>query len=332
MHFCTKFIWTQLLKIKVGIAGETEAIANYLPYIQSQEAFEIIGSFDSSKALNFESFYGLSPFTDFIDRADAIVFCGSQHHNLFDLLSECIKGSKHILFEKFPDLNFTELSLLHKYQSEADTQFYISNIHGLGCTYTTARQLVSKPSFVQYLIQIPYNTPFNDGSNTTLLNESIDMVLRCVNSPVSKVKIDQQYIFNQSPDEVKLNITFDNKANAEIIMNHVSLASIQTLTLYQKGKIIKAHINQVQVEETKLDIHMSHQLPFDDPNASQTAVAQNMNTTEKKIMYFDVIQKDLMNFVDCINNRVSPLVSLEEAMSVFNVMQHLTYNQHESLV
>ncbi len=332
MHFCTKFIWTQLLKIKVGIAGESEAIKQYLPYLQSQESFEIVGSFDSSVAQNFEAFYGLSPFTDFIDRTDAIVFCGKQHHNLFDLLSECIKASKHVLFEKFPDLNFTELSLLNKYKSEADTQFYISNIFGLACTYTTARQLVSKPSFVQYLIQIPFNTPFNDASNQALLNESIDMVLRCVNSPVNKVKIDQQYIFNQSPDEVKLHITFDNKANAEIIMNHVSLSASQSLTLYQKGKIIKANIDQLQVEETKLDIHMSHQLPFDDPNASQTAVAQNMNTSEKKIMYFDVIQKDLMNFVDCINNRVSPLVSLEEAMSVYNVMQHLTYSQHETLV
>lgn len=321
-----------MFKIKVGIAGSTQSMGQYLPYLQKNESLEIAGSFDTADSKNFESFYGLSPFSDFLKRTDAVIFCGFQHKNLFEMLAECIKSSKHILFDKFPDLNYTELSLLNKLKLEADTQFYISNIAGLGCVYTTARQSVSKPSFIQYRIDVPFNTRFTDGHSREVLYETIDMVLRCVNSPVSKVKINKQYIFNQSPDEVKLNIVFDNSSTSEIVLNTVSKEPGHMLTLYQKGKIILADISSFKVEETRLDLNMEHQLPFENPLGSNTSVAQKMHTTEKKILYFDVIQKDLLNFVDCICNRVSPLVSLDEAINVVSVMQHFTYSQHESFV
>ena len=321
-----------MFKIKVGIAGNTQAIGQYLPYLQKNESLDIIGSFDSADSKNFESFYGLSPFSDFIKRADAIAFCGLQHKNLFEMLVECIKNSKHVLFDKFPDLNYTELSLLNKLKQEADTQFYIANITGLGCVYTTARQSVTKPSFIQYHIDVPFNMRFTDGHSREVLYETIDMVLRCVNSPVRKVKINKQYIFNQKPDEVKLHIQFDNSSTSEIVLNTVSREPKHQLTLYQKGKIIKADISAFKVEETRVDLNMENQLPFENPSSSQTSVAQKMHTAEKKILYFDVIQKDLLNFVDCISNRVSPLVSLDEAINVVSVMQHFTYSQHESFV
>jgi hypothetical protein len=158
------------------------------------------------------------------------------------------------------------------------------------------------------------------------------MVLRCVNSPVNKVKVSRQYIFNQKPDEIKLHITFDNSTSSEIILNTISRDHHNVITLYQKGKIIHADLNAYKVEETRLDLNMSQQLPLDTPGASQTALSQTMQTSEKKILYFDVIQKDLLNFVDCICNHVSPLVSLDEAINVMSVMQHFTYSQHELFV
>ena len=318
-------------KIRIGIAGSSIATSVYLPYLQKNEAFELIGTFDTTDERNFENFYGIAPLNDFIKRADAVLFCGFNHLHVFDVIIECIKNSKHILFEKFPDLNYTELSLLQKLRNEADTTFYISNVHGNGCVYTTARQSVLKPTFIQHEINIPFNIRFTDHNSKEVLYETIDMVLRCVNSPVSKVKINQQFIFNQKPDEVKLIITFDNSTTAEVVLNTVSKSHKNTLTLYQKGKIITADIRDFKVEETRLDYDLEHKLPFESVS-SNTTLAQKMNQFEKKILYFDVIQKDLLNFVDCITNHISPMVSLEEALNVVSVMQHFTYSQHESIV
>ncbi|HEY1047136.1 MAG TPA: hypothetical protein VGF79_11895 [Bacteroidia bacterium] len=318
-------------KINIGLAGSQASIGAYLPYLQKNEAFHLIGSFDSTDSKNFEQFYGISPLKDFIGRADTILFCGLNHLHLFDMMVECIKNSKHILFEKFPDLNYTELNVLQKLRNEADTLFFISNVHGNGCVYTTARQSVVKPTFIQHKIDIPFNTRFSDHNSKEILYETIDMVIRCVNSPISKVKINQQYIFNQKPDEVKIHIAFDNGTNSEIVLNTVSKSHRNLLTLYQKGKIITADIADFKVEETRLDLDLEHKLPFEDINSS-TTLAQRMNQFEKKILYFDVIQKDLLNFVDCISNRVSPMVSLEEALNVVSVMQNFTYSQHESIV
>lgn len=319
-------------RIKIGLAGNTTALPMYIEQIQKHELLDVIGSFDSTDEKNFESFYGLSPFTDFIKRCDAVFFCGNKHKHVFELLAECIKNSKHVYFDKFPDLNLTELSILNKYKMEADTRFYIGNVSGLGCVYTTARQSVSKPSFIQYKIHVPFNQRFTDSNSRETLYESIDMVLRCVNSPVSKVKVHRQYIFNQRPDEIKMQITFDNSSTSEIILNTVSKEHNHTLTLYQKGKIISADLKAFRVEETRIDLSVEHQLPFENLGGSNTSIAQTMQTSEKKILYFDVIQKDLLNFVDSITNHVSPMVSIDEAMNVVAVMQHFTHSQHESFV
>jgi predicted dehydrogenase len=320
-----------LSKIRIGIAGSSEAWGVYHPYLQKNEAYELIGTFDTTDERNFENFYGIAPLNDFITRADAIMFCGINHLHVFDMLIECIKHSKHIIFEKFPDLNYTELSLLQKLRDEADTTFYISNVHGNGCVYTTARQSVLKPSFIQHEINIPFNIHFTDHNSKEVLYETIDMVLRCVNSPVNKVKYNQQFIFNQKPDEVKIIITFDNNTSAEIILNTISKSHKNILTLYQKGKIITADIKEFKIEETRLDYDLEHKLPFESVS-SNTTLAQKMNQFEKKILYFDVIQKDLLNFVDCITNHISPMVSLEEAQNVVSVMQNFAYSQHESIV
>lgn len=319
-------------RIKVGLAGSSSAIGQYLSYLQKDESFQVVGSFDSTDPNNFNTFYGLSPFSDFINRADAIFFCGLQHVNIFGMLTECIRASKHVLVEKFPDLNYTELSVLHKLHVEAGISFMISNVHGSGSVYTTARHSVSRPSFIQNKINVPFNFNFTDHHSREVLCETIDMVLRCVNSPVSKVKVNRQYIFNQKPDEVKLHITFDNSCTSEIVLNTISHDHGNTLLLYQKGKIITADLHAFKVEETRVGLDLEHKLPLESLESSQTSVSRKMQKFEKKILYFDVIQKDLLNFVDCITHRVSPLVSLEEAINVVSVMQHFTYSQHESFV
>jgi predicted dehydrogenase len=321
-----------LLKIKVGLAGNQQAINQYLGYLQKNDSFKVVGSFDSTDPRNFESFYGLSPFSDFIKRADAVIFCGLDHITIFEMLVECIRNSKHVIIEKFPDLNYTELSVLQKLNREAAVSFLISNVHGSGCVYTTARQSVLKPTFIQNRINIPFNFNFTDHHSREILCETIDMALRCVNSPVSKVRVNRQYIFSQKPDEIKLHITFDNSTTSEIVLNTVSHEHSNSLLLYQKGKIIYADIGSFRIEETRIDLDLEHKLPFEHIETSTTSIAQKMQKFEKKIMYFDVIQKDLLNFVDCISNRVSPLVSIEEAMNVVSVMQYFTYSQHESFV
>lgn len=331
MHFCTKSILQQLSKIKIGIAGSPKAMESFVQHLQKNPTYELVGSFDTTEERNFEQFYGISPLNDFVKRADAVLFCGLNHLHLFDTIVECIKHSKHILFEKFPELNYTELSLLQKLRNEADTIFYISNVHGNGCVYTTARQSVQKPSFIQHEINVPFNIKFTDHNSKEILYETIDMVLRCVNSNVSKVKINKQYIFNQKPDEVKIHITYDNSSTSEIILNTISKSHKNVLTLYQKGKIITADIQAYKVEETRLDYDLEHKLPLESVS-SNTTLSQKMNHFEKKILYFDVIQKDLLNFVDCVTNRISPMVSLEEALNVVSVMQNFTYSQHESAV
>ncbi len=319
-------------KIKIGIAGHTDAVNQYLPFVKIQPQYEFVGAFDSSKAENFESFYGLNPFKDFVGRTDAILFCGNQHLNLLDNLSESIKLCKHILLEKFNQIDYVDLVKIQKLLKEAGSHFYFSNVSGTGSVFTTARQLINNPGNISAKVHLPYVKTYSEIEKYNFLAESIDMVIRSVNSPIAKIKVNRHYIFNKQPDELKVHLFFDNGCVADIIYNLFSKNAINTFTAYQKGKIINADFEYNKVEETRLDMKMENQLSLYNENNSNITVSNKMQVFEKKVLFFDALQKDLLNFVDCITNHVSPLVGIEEAINVAKVLQQIQYTRHESFV
>jgi hypothetical protein len=322
-------------KIKIGIAGDIVSSQKYIQYISKQSEYDIVGTFDTSNPHNFTNFYGLYPFNDFINRLDAVVFCGNDHISISGLIIEAIRSSKHIMVEKFPDIDYNAWSVIQKLTKEADVVFSISNILGNCCQYIAAKNHSHRPNFIQSHVYIPFQTKQSEIETKQLLLENIDMVLRCVNSPIQKVDITKHYIFNSkpaSPDEIKFNILFDNKTTAEIILNSTENQQSNLFKLYQKGKIIKVDINEFRMEETRHYDETANVLSlFHSPEASINFKPQ-IQKTEKNIIYFDVIQKDLLNFVDCITNHVTPLVSIEESMDVVSVLQDLTYNYNEIFV
>ncbi len=319
-------------KINIGIAGNPKNIEQYLPYVLNSSTFSLIGTFDSSNERNFENFYGLNTFTDFIKRTDAIIFCGEIHHNLFELISEGIKHSKHILLQKFPSFNGNQLLILQKLIKEADIKLFISDVFGTASEYTAARQYIIKPTHLSANILLPYRKQLTINAKQQHLSEILDMTLRSMNSRVSKVKVNRQYIFNEQPDVLKINILFENSCTADIIYNTFSQSSSQLFTLYQKGKIINVHLDSHKVEETRLDVQIENQLSFTPSENTILALNPKVEVFEKKILYFDAIQKDLLNFVDCITHRISPLVGIEELIDVANVLQQLQYSEYEEFV
>lgn len=318
--------------INIGIAGNTKSIEAYLPFIQTLPSLNLIGTFNTTDETNFEEFYGLKPFTDFIKRTDAVLFCGNNHINFYLLVEESVKYSKHILLEKIPNFNSNELLTLQKLIREADIKLFISNINGTSPGYTAARQYITKPTHIAANIAIPYNKPLTTTALQQHLSEIIDMTLRNMNSRVSKVKINRQFIFNQQADVLKINILFDNSCTADISYNTFSQDSSQIFTIYQKGKIVSINLENQKVEETRLDIQFENQLNFNLKNNSAMALSQKVEIFEKKILYFDAIQKDLLNFVDCITHHISPLVGIDEIIDVVNVLQQLQYSEHEEFV
>ena len=319
-------------KIKIGLAGDDKETQKYLHHINNNPSFELVGSFDTSFPKNFENFYGLYPFTDFVKRTDVVLFCGNKHLNTCGLIVECIRSSKHLIIDKFPDLNYSEWSVIQKLAREADIVFYVSNIMGNSCQYIAAKNLSNKPHVIKSNIQIPYSVNFSDIHIKEMLMENIDMVLRCVHSPIQNIKIKKHYVFNskeETPDEIKFFISFDNSSSAEITVNKLGNQFENTFVLYQNGKVINADFKQFKLEELRLISSPNPPQLFELSGQNPSYFKQEVQKTEKNIIYFDVIQKDLLNFVDCLNNHVSPLVSIDEAIDVVTVLQDLAYNYNE---
>jgi len=324
-----------LKKIKIGLAGTNLEIEKYLKGIKTTEHFDIIGTFDTSVEKNFEIFYSINPFYDFLDRADAIFFCGNQHLNYFQLIQICIKKGKDLLIEKIPEFSYAEWSVLQKLNHEARSVFFISNIKGNCCQFIASKSLAAKPNFVKSKINLQFGKPQSNSELKDIVKENIDIVVRCVQSNIKKVKINQFFVFNQKPekpDEIKISILFENSTNAEIIINRMAEKKENTLTFYQLGKIIKTDFESFKIEEIRLNHSQNTSINLFNENQNNTNISPSFQKTEKNIIYFDVIQKDLVNFVDCFINRVSPLVSLDEAIEVNYVLQNIAYVYEEIFI
>ena len=104
------------------------------------------------------------------------------------------------------------------------------------------------------------------------------------------------------------------------------------LTFFQKGKIFTLDLLSHQLFETKLESNKENllieaQIDSKSPNSNKM-----IQIIEKKVMYFDAMQKDLFNFVECIHFQISPLVGIDELEEVAKVVHHLQFTEHEPIV
>ncbi len=312
-------------KINIGIAGKSMQIQRYLPYLMTNTNLNLVGSFDTSNSDNYQNFYGINPFNDFIKRTDAVLFIGEQQINFFENIEQCIRNSKHILVEKFPSFTIDQLYKLQKLITEASITFFVSNIQGTAPEYTSIMQHINKSRFIQIKCsklqnntQLQFNTP---------LFELIDMAIRSVNSRVSDVKLIKNQIFNANTDLYKFYISFENGTFAEVELNNACQQTNFSYTAYQKDRTLFIDFQQNKVIETINSKKIISESLFKEESVLEHEIVPI--STEKKIIYYDIIQKDLLNFVDCISNHVSPIVGIDETIQVGLIMQQIQQGEYE---
>lgn len=316
--------------VKIGIVGDRSLMPSAIDSLKKNESVEVVGTFDSTDELNYKDFYGVFPLTSLLRKCDALYIVGNSQLFLYDTIVESAKYGVHILLDKFPDFTIHQIKNLKKILKESNSVFFIANTQGTSALYTSARQYLNKVSHINLNLEIPFNT--TELKRRTIINESVDMLIRSNSSPVSKIKANKHYVFSHIPEKLKLSIQFDNGCVADVTINSLCQEMKNELTFFQKGKILTLDLLSHQLFETKLESNKENllieaQMDSKSPNSNKI-----IQIIEKKVMYFDAMQKDLFNFVECIHFQISPLVGIDELEEVAKVVHHLQFTEHEPIV
>ena len=140
--------------------------------------------------------------------------------------------------------------------------------------------------------------------------------------PKSKIKsIDASgvSVISKSPDICNARILFESGCVANLTSSRISLKKMRKSRFFQKDAYISVDYlsKKVKVVKIKDDINNSNDLPLIFQNAEG----------EKKQIYFEnplindsnAILEELESFADSINNKIKPIISLEDGKNALDV-------------
>jgi predicted dehydrogenase len=145
--------------------------------------------------------------------------------------------------------------------------------------------------------------------------------LSVVKSPVKHIHASGVSVISETPDISNARIEFENGCVANFTASRISLKKMRKSRFFQKNAYISLDFLTKKVELVKMkDI---------DPNASKEELALLLTNAEgkKKQIYFEnpdiqstnAIQDELEHFAKCIENKTTPLVSLEDGKKALEV-------------
>ncbi len=313
-------------KIKLAVVGKSNLAQDKKGVIESQPNIEFVGFFDSNQDENFNEFYGISPFDNLLKKVDAIWFVGNNHRNLSWMIEKSVKFGIHIFFDGFPNIELGNFKEIYKNSEESNSILFISNTKGTSPIFATTRQYLNHINHIEVNLKLPINTDLTFKRN--LLYEVFDVLLRSNFSPVLNVKAKHQKVFTQNAEKSNILIDFNNGCNANINIDSLFDYHKHTIKYFMNEKIITMNLTDNTIFETKINENKNSLFNFED-GYQMASESKEIQKIEKKIMFFDVFQKDLTNFVECINYGISPLIGFNECFEVLKLMSHIPLGKHE---
>ena len=270
--------------------------------------------FGSSESMNFDLA------KDLANKVDAIVVADSDIQ-IPDLVSYFVRQSKHLLFlGKYKHVlkSAKELeSLLH----ESGTILQIANLERNKPIYTSLRQYLKKPKYCRLERWTTSHINMADQ-----LVDDIDMAVNCFQSNVANVDCHTGSIFSSNVDLINIKLGFQNGANADIQLHAAGTEHRSEGLFVAENGYYKVDFNNHEIVEI---VHSADQQLslIDDLDAQPRLTKFN-----KKILSFNPMRKAFQNFHENISEGFTPLVNIDDAKNIADVLQKAEYIMQRNCV
>ncbi len=302
---------------QIGFIADSNSFENLKPYTHNLPlnalGYAQISDFEKDGELD------LDLLKSFANRLEAVVVCQSSHL-ISQILSQLIKWGKHVLiFDNIVDILNT-ISDLPKLIAESRTVFQFANMERNKPVYTSLRQYIKRGKYCK--IERWTNQKQN---LQQLLAQDIDMALHCFQTGIKNISCTTNNIFGNQIDMINLKVDFNNGASSDILLHatasdeKVSGLFIDTDAYYKVNFDTHEIIEIRNAKSTQLNI---------DGNIEPNAIVEN----QKKVMQFEPVKKEFMNFAENISYGFTPLANIDDAQKIAYVMQKANDIMHRNCV
>ena len=294
------------MSIRVGVIGVGYLGQHHARVFSGLDSVELVGiaDVDSGKAGEIAEKYhcgSFSVYTDLIGVCDAlsIVTPTTTHHAIG---MDCLKAGKDLFIEKPITERLDEARELIEAAEKNSLILQVGHLERYNPGIIAAREMVSEPVFVEAERLSPFLGRGIDVDVTLdLMIHDIDIVMSLVGSPVKEIRAAGDSVITGKIDAAKAWLEFENGCKALISASRLASEKMRKLRVFQKDSYISV---DYQSQEVRRYFKEASEISFD------------VIKPENK----EPLKEELSDFITCVQNRKTPMVSGKEAMAALEIV------------
>jgi predicted dehydrogenase len=307
--------------LKIGIVGVGHFGKNHLKCLKQSDKFELVGFYDIDTEVceQVEDEYNVPSYKNFIDLISSIdvldvVTPASTH---YEYAHTAISLNKHVFVEKPLAISYTEALALSKMLTTHPVKLQVGHIERFNPAYSAAIPYLKLPLNIVVERNGTYNLRNKDVSVIEdLMLHDIDIILKTVDSNITKIKATGETIKSSSFDVVEAFIDFENGTKAHLKANRIADAPLRFSKFFQKESMVMVDYMNRRTEVTRLNGY-----------AKQNGHAVNGHSLPAvflpEIKDVNAIKEELNTFYDSIVNNTTPPVTISDSLRVLEICEEI---------
>lgn len=304
--------------LKVGVVGTGHMGSYHVRLYSELLNVDLVGLADmnENQVKRVASQYNTTPFTDYTrlyDKIEAVSIAvpTSAHYRIG---KDFLEAGIHVLIEKPITNNLEEANELISLAQKKGLILQVGHVERFNTAVQELKKIVKDPLFIECRRLGPYNRRINDtGVVLDLLIHDVDIVLGLVNSPIKKINVATKSVYSEYEDIANVQMMFENGCIANLTASRVTEDKIRTLAVTQPDAY-------VTLDYATQDLHIYRQGTSEYIITTEAVGYKQESFIERIFVHKDnPLKLELTHFVDCVLNKTSPMVSLEEELRALEV-------------
>lgn len=289
-------------KVKVGVFGVGVLGRHHARIYSEIEDVQLVGVYDRDpdRAAEVAAAYGTRRFDSMADLASAIeaasIAVPTDKH--FEFASALIAAGVHVLVEKPIAATTTEAENMVDMAQRAEVLLQVGHVERFNPIMAFLEKNLSKPMFIEALRLAPYPELRPDGPPRgtevsvilDLMIHDLDIILHLVGREVAEIRAVGVPVLSRTEDIANVRLEFEGGCVANLTASRISQERLRKIRVFQE------------------DAYLS----LDYMNQSGQICRKNgaaIETMAVPIEKSEPLRAELVSFVKCVRERISPLVS-----------------------
>ena len=332
-------------KIKVAVLG-TGSLGQHHARIYSElhaaGAVELTGIYDShpETARKIAEKHKLHVFASIAEAAAAsdalnIVTPTTTH---FDLAKQLLAQGKHVLVEKPMTDSSAQAAELCELAQKKNLVLQVGHVERFNPVFTFLQTVATEPKFIECHRLSPFPARSTDiGVVLDLMIHDLDVVLAFVKSPVTSVDAVGIPVLSKSEDNANVRLRFANGCVANLTASRISPERMRKIRVFsgptnpcyisldyrvQEGFIFRV-ARDGEKESSLLKKVLTAKLGLDSVIVSEFA-GKKIVREPVPIAKDEPLKLELQSFVNCVREKLTPVVSGESAKRALDLAFEIT--------